>query len=285
MKQLLYILTGYLFLLQSCSSSGGKQIPIAAAFKQGPMDSAFSKLRPQVQHFNIDNNTANTIKTKNGTEILIPAGCFINSNGETVKEVVQVEVIEAFSLKDFISSGLATVSDGKLLLSNGMMYINAKAAGEQLQIDKSLPVSVSMPTMNANNGFQMFTGDGTSWTVDSSMTEIDYSITLPLDLLYPEGNNYIWHCFGSWPDGEDRYGYYDTNIISFNNPKYENTIIATPEFQRRVFPLLSMTSRMSILLTVFIILTKQIVLMKKITTISGKFIMAIRIKHLRNWIQ
>ncbi|MGJ8660626.1 MAG: hypothetical protein ACSHXL_01180, partial [Bacteroidota bacterium] len=87
------------------------------------------------------------------------------------------------------------------------------------------------------------TGDGKNWKVDSSMLESDFIIPLPLNLLYPEGNKWLRDC---WRGDESIISYYDTTIITYTNPKYENTIIATKEFQDRYSALIGMMNNMSL---------------------------------------
>jgi hypothetical protein len=244
-KYYLLIALSLLLTLAACNNKPVKKIAAKPIFKESPMDTVYAALRPSVQKFDIDNNKASIVKAANGTQILIPANCFVNENDELVTGTISLEIVEAFSLKDFITAGLATMSGNRLLQSNGMMYINAKAGNASLQLGKGAAVSVSMPIMSQNNGFQMFTGDGSNWAVDSSMGEVDYSIPLPLNLLYPQGNRYLWHCLGSYENGKDRWAYYDTSVISFTNPKFDNTIIATEEFRNRVWELTMMTERMS----------------------------------------
>jgi hypothetical protein len=246
MRILLFCLLSFLIILQACSNNGGNKIPERIAFKQNPMDSVYSKLRPALQFFTIDNTKAIVVKAANGTEILVPANCFINSSGDAAGNV-QLEVVEAFSLQDFVTSGLATVSGDKLLISNGMMYVNAKSGDAPLQLSKGAALTVSMPTMGnrGDAGFQMFTGDGSNWTADSTMTAIDYTIPLPLNLLYPEGNKYLFDCITNVGDPDERYAYMDTTIVSVTDKKYENTVIATMEFKYRYYALRSMTEEMS----------------------------------------
>jgi len=245
MKYALIIIAAFL-LLQSCSdNNGNSKISVKVAFKQSPLDSVYTRLRPNVQSFKIDNSKTTIIQAANGTELLVPANCFVDGNGNVVGGNVEIEIIEAFSLPDFITSGLATVSGDKLLISNGMMYINAKSGDIPVQINKETPLTVSMPTINSNNRFQMFTGDGSNWTVDSSMTKTDYTIPLPLDLLYPDGNKFFWTCEQNWGDKNEKISYLDTNIVSVTDDKYENTVIATEEFKRRHDLLWAMMERMS----------------------------------------
>jgi hypothetical protein len=245
MKYYSCIAMALVILLQSCADDPNKKIPVKTAFKAGPMDSAYSALRPALQHFTIDNKKSTIVKAANGTEILVPANCFVDGNGNIVSGNITVEIVEAFSLQDFIVSGLATLSDDKMLLSNGMMYINASSGDTRLQLAKGASLSVSMPTMSSPAGFQMFTGDGSNWQVDSSMSAIDYTFTLPLNLLYPHGNKFFYYCIVGVGDRNERTYYYDTTIINVLNKKYEHTVIATHEFQKRYYSLASMMYRMS----------------------------------------
>ena len=241
---LLAIISSILF---SCNESEKGEEPKEKinriVFTETPADSAYLPLKPSVQKFEINNDKPTTIIADKGTEILIPQDCFVDNNGKPVKGKIQIEIIEAFSLSDFITSGLTTLSDSKLLLSNGMLFIDAKSDGNSLQLKDESELTISMPTMASNNGFQMFTGDGKNWQVDSSMLENDYIIPLPLNLLYPRRYEWLYHCSQGL---DDKIAYYDTTIISYMEPKYENTIIATQEFQDRSHVLMSMMSFMSL---------------------------------------
>lgn len=231
-------------MILSCSQNKTNSPKITPPFIASPLDSIYKTIRPAIQSFTIDNRKVNKIKANRGTEILIPANSFITSNGKSV-ENVQLEIVEAFSLPDFLASGLVTLSNGKLLMSNGMMYINAKANNENVQLKDGNSLSVSMPTMTNNTGFQLFQGDGQNWTIDSSMTTNDYSIPLPLDLLYPEGNKVFWTCIINVGDKDEKYYFLDTNIVTVTKQKYENTIIATQEFKSRIYVLREMMENMS----------------------------------------
>jgi len=238
------VLIAVIFLIQSCTNPNSK-VTTVAAFKPGPLDAAYATLRPKIQQFNIDNKKVNTVKAAGGTDILIPANCFVDGNGNSIEGNVQVEIVEAFSLQDFITSGLATTSDDKILMSNGMMYINAMSGDTKLQLNKGETLSVSMPTMNGADGFQMFTGDGINWQPDSTMMEEpDYEFTLPLQVLYPKGSQSLWYCIGSYPGGKDRYYCLDTTVLNLMDKKYENTCIATFAFGNRFYRLLGMTQWM-----------------------------------------
>lgn len=232
-------------LLLSCSSNN-QQHKKLTPFQSGPLDSAYTQLRPAVQVFTFNNNKANAIKAARGTEVFIPANSFVTENGSKV-ENVQLEIVEAFSMPDFITSDLVTLSNGRLLMSNGMLFINARSGKENLQLAKGTSLTVSMPTMADNSEFQMFKGDGKNWEVDSSMTETEYILPLPLNLLYPEGNNVFLYCTTSVGSSDEHSYYMDTTLLNVTNSKYENTIIATEEFKNRIQVLFRMMYFMSYL--------------------------------------
>jgi hypothetical protein len=241
MRKLFLTAATFCALIVSCTGDKNKGVQTAPAFKQSPLDSAYATIRPAIQTFTIDNKKTNTIKAARGTEILIPAGSLVTADGKPV-ENAQLEVVEAFSLDEFVTSGLATISNGQLLISNGMAYINAKAGNENLQLKEGASLTVSMPTMSNPAGFQLFTGDGSNWTVDSSMTNIDYMINLPSDLIWKHVYQYYW--FGDYR----KCVVIDSNIIAFRDKKYENTVIATEEFYARFYTLAFMMERMSYLI-------------------------------------
>jgi hypothetical protein len=232
-------------LIFSCISNKNRTAQTVPAFKKSPLDSIYTPIRPALQTFTIDNTKTTTIKAAHGTEILIPAGSLVTASGDKLTNV-QLEVVEAFSLPDFVTSGLATISNGQMLISNGMAYINAKAGNEDLQLKEGASLTVSMPTMKNADGFQLFTGDGSNWTVDTTMPETDYIMPLPLDLLYPGGNE-IWLYCSTHSENGIKNHYFDTSILSVTDKKYENTIIATEEFKERWYAIKNMMQNMSIL--------------------------------------
>ncbi|WP_291722147.1 hypothetical protein [Bernardetia sp.] len=245
MKYPILALLIFSIFFSSCSDTKKEQTKKikTTVFNESPVDSAYSSLRPKTQYREIDTSIPTTLEMEAGTQIFIPQNSFIDKDGNPVKGKVKIEVVEAFKLSDFITAGLTTLSNDKLLLSNGMLFIDATSDGNSLQLQEGKQLTVSMPTMGnmSKEGFQMFTGDGTNWKVDSSMLEEDYLIPLPLELLYPEGNDwfdYLWVY-----DGKSCK--YDTTLISLTNPKYENTIIATQDFKTRFVDLLLMNSFMS----------------------------------------
>ncbi|MFT6320686.1 MAG: hypothetical protein ACJAT4_001614, partial [Granulosicoccus sp.] len=220
-------------------------IPERVTFKSTPLDSVYQDLRPEVQEFSILNNQPNKIKATKGTEIFVPENSFVDAGGNPIKGEVEVKLIEAFSMEDFITSGLATQSNGQLLISNGMINIDATAGGKAVELQEGKELTVSMPTMERNmEGFQMFTGDGQNWEVDSSMMEEDYLIPVPLELLYEDDHWILLMHRGRIATNEE---YFENNGFSFKDKKYEKTIIATEAFKNRLEFMWYLTHNISIL--------------------------------------
>lgn len=139
-------------LLIQCNKSN-----ISNTVKLNPND-PFKNLIVQSQTFEIKANQDNVIEGKNGTIIVCPKGCFINSIGEIVEANVKIELAEALSLEDMLLSNLTTSSDGNPLETDGMIYFNATSNGEQLSINEENPIHIEIPTSNKKAGMRAYHG-------------------------------------------------------------------------------------------------------------------------------
>ncbi|MEP4948541.1 MAG: hypothetical protein ABJU26_13460, partial [Flavobacteriaceae bacterium] len=144
------------------------------------------------QFFNISGTRDNIIEAAEGTLVVFPKGCFVDSNSNPIFEEVRVEIAEAFSLDQILLSNLTTISNGKPLETDGMIYLNATAKNQQLSINPNIPIYIEIPTdevkpnMMVYKGIRNGNGD-MNWVqpkkLDNSLVAIDI---FSLDLL-PEG--------------------------------------------------------------------------------------------------
>ncbi len=138
------------------------------------------------QTFTIVGKDDNVVEGKNGTLIVIPAGSFKDADGNTVNEKIEIELTEALSLEDMILSNLTTTSDGHLLQTDGMLYLNATMGGKQLHIDVNNPIYIEIPTekkipgMMAYKGVRDENGD-MNWIEPKALEQ--YLVTVDMDLL------------------------------------------------------------------------------------------------------
>ncbi len=134
------------------------------------------------QSFNIDALQDNVVEGEKGSIIVFPKGCFVDKKGKIIAENIDIEIAEALSLEDMLLSNLTTTSDGKLLETDGMIYFNATADGEQLYINKEIPIHIEIPTHQKRPGMMAYKGvrdaDGNmNWTepkkIDDFLKTVD----------------------------------------------------------------------------------------------------------------
>ncbi len=154
-------------------------------------------LNPAVkQNFEINPGKEVMIEGEEGVKILIPEGAFTRSDGSPVTENVEVSLVEALAIQDYLAYGLATRSGKELLETGGMLKLEAKTlSGEEVIIDGSNPIVVSVPATNRMDGMELFTSssDGADWIPVGQKLESKASLELPprpvfryKDLPYPE---------------------------------------------------------------------------------------------------
>lgn len=102
------------------------------------------------QVFTIDISKDTSLRTQNGAIIEIPKGA-LQGNSQTV----QLEIREAYHISEMIKAGLLTTSNGRLLSSGGMIYINA--VGENT-VKITQGIKVSIPTNFVDADMQLFKG-------------------------------------------------------------------------------------------------------------------------------
>lgn len=136
------------------------------------------------QFFTINGKTDTVIETKSGIVINIPSGSFLNTVGEEVLENYQLEIKEAMTPLEIMKAGLSTTSNGKLLETGGMFYINARQGEKNLVIPANKPLYANIPDNNPGKNMMLFDGkrmpDGTINWVDPKPLEKNL---IPVDIL------------------------------------------------------------------------------------------------------
>jgi cytochrome c2 len=110
------------------------------------------------------------IETQKGIVISIPAGSFLNKFGEIPEGRIDLEVKEAMTPLDIMKAGLNTMSNGELLETGGMFYINARDGEENLTINQSKPLNANVPVNNNKKDMMLFKGERKA---DGSINWID----------------------------------------------------------------------------------------------------------------
>jgi mono/diheme cytochrome c family protein len=110
------------------------------------------------QYFSIDNSKDTVIETEGGIVFAIPKGVFLDESGHPVTGNVKLNVKEALKPEDIVKGGMDTRSDGKLLETGGMFYLNPTQGGKNLKIDASKGIYTEVPTDKQKPGMQLFEG-------------------------------------------------------------------------------------------------------------------------------
>jgi len=135
------------------------------------------------QYFVLGSNADTVLESEGGLILHVPHGAFA--------EPVTLEVKEALNAADIMAAGLSTTSNGELLETGGMFYINGRNAnGETVTINPVQPISFLLPTDTKKEDMQLYEGkrqkDGTlNW--ENPVALENYLTTLPMaDLdFYP----------------------------------------------------------------------------------------------------
>jgi len=142
-----------------------------------PTNQFFSdNIAAAIQSSTVDVSTLSSINSS-GAEIWIGPNSFVDASGNPVTGNVDIELIVALDNKEMLMLNRPTVTNnGDLLISDGIIYINATQNGGQLQIAD--PISTTMPNVmggNTSSPFTLWSGNTTTngdfvWTEDTTNT-------------------------------------------------------------------------------------------------------------------
>jgi len=137
--------------------------------------------------FEINTNKEAVVLGDKGTLLAFPRHCFVDENGKKVKGKVNIELKEVFSLADILLSNVPTISDGRILETNGAFYINAYQDGKELEIADGKSIYVEIPTDNKLNNMMLFTGEfnergDINWVVGGKLSKMMYTLPFNTDI-------------------------------------------------------------------------------------------------------
>ncbi len=112
------------------------------------LSALFEQKAAPKQTFTIDANQYQTITGAKGTILNIQPGSFKNLSGQVATGNVTIELREIYSKADMIFSKAPTVSNEKLLVSGGELFIQAFQNGSSLYLASSNSISAMVPAIN-----------------------------------------------------------------------------------------------------------------------------------------
>ncbi|MGC6469924.1 MAG: hypothetical protein ACON4E_01475 [Flavobacteriales bacterium] len=99
------------------------------------------------QSITVNTSSTNSFTSNKGISYTFGSNTFITPSGNPVSGNFTIEVIEALTNNEMLMLNRPTFThSGELLVSGGVVYLNATQNGQQLSINDSEPVTVSIPT-------------------------------------------------------------------------------------------------------------------------------------------
>jgi hypothetical protein len=179
LKPTLIALFSLAVILVACEKTTPEFTPAPSTNAPSSMIKGFFKdnLSNATQTFNVDPSSSQTITGDKGTRITFGPNTFTYGNGTPVSGNIDIEMIEAQHKKEMLLLNRQTVTnDGELLVSGGIVYVNATQNGQQLSINDNNPIQASIPT-NTFDQMDYFVGtefpNGTfGWDQDTADTVV-----------------------------------------------------------------------------------------------------------------
>ncbi|MFI5150249.1 MAG: hypothetical protein ACHQRM_11000 [Bacteroidia bacterium] len=108
------------------------------------------------------------IEHQSGTKIYVPAGAFVDAEGNAVEGTVQIDYREFHDPVDFLFSGIPMTYDSggatNLFESAGMFEIAASQNGTQVFLAKDKPVKMDFVSTNASTSYNFYVLDAQKGT-------------------------------------------------------------------------------------------------------------------------
>ena len=203
MKLNILMVLGFIIVFSSCSekqntSAETKAKIFAELFGQEAIESEF---------FKINTKTDTLLTSRAGTKYRIYANSFAIAPTDST-QYIQLEIKEAFKPLEFVMGNLTTRSNGKILSSDGMLFINAYINNKSVPLKDGKEIGIIVPTLALDEEMQLFEGvqDSTSinWIneqnllnkklkkLEKSYRTITYQFDYIAEFDHPDFTKWLW---------------------------------------------------------------------------------------------
>lgn len=177
MKKLLTLLLVATVLLNACHRDKMPANDLYSSF--------YSKDNLPTTGYLIDAGKDTVLIGKSGTKLFIGGNTFTDQNGNLITGEVKVELREAISNSDIVFGNMTTTSNGKILQSGGMVYLNAHSGNQQVLIGTGKSIGISVPAERKVSDMKIFSANFDSsemklnWVnPEDKMAEINFSTSI-----------------------------------------------------------------------------------------------------------
>lgn len=128
--------------------------------KENSSELTLTDVRPPAQSFAIRNDRDTLIEGNKGTRIKFLKNSFTTTDGQEIKGDVHIQLAEFYTTEDFISNRLSTnTTDGNILKSSGMVFIEATSNGKALKLSDTKPMTIMFKRIQLSNTANLFLGE------------------------------------------------------------------------------------------------------------------------------
>jgi hypothetical protein len=118
------------------------------------------KPKSTYNRFVIDNTRQCELVGRKGTKLVFPANVFEDENGVSAQGSIEIVMKECYDLDEILAEKLSTTSDGRIIETAGMVYIEATQGDVPLRLKKDEQYTVFFPTQGkGDDGFELFYGN------------------------------------------------------------------------------------------------------------------------------
>lgn len=133
-----------------------------------------SKKNPETHRINTQRDTI--IICKEGTKLKIKANSFTYAGTDQLATgTIKLEATEYYQLSDILLANLTTTSNGQLLETGGMLFLEARSGEQLLELNKD--IAIEIPTENKKDDMLLFTGQetnqGINWLLDNALEVVE----------------------------------------------------------------------------------------------------------------
>lgn len=119
----------------------------------------YDQFQKKAEVFSFENSQSQTIKCKEGTVLQISPNSFESEDGKTVNGTIELRIKEFYKVSDMLLANLSTMSNDKILVSGGMLNIEAYSNGKKCKLKSESHIEISFPESPKKEEMQLFYGE------------------------------------------------------------------------------------------------------------------------------
>ena len=111
------------------------------------------------QKFILNSQKDTIVICQEGTKLIVEANSFVDASNNLVEGNVDITVTEYYKLSDMLLANLSTQSNGNLLETGGMLFIEAKKGKDDLKLKENSNIGLLFSKKDINDDMQLFSGE------------------------------------------------------------------------------------------------------------------------------